>query len=85
VKLPMFVDSAGVRSFTMTASALTLGAVLVKFLVANLHIGAWQFGPPPDAGLVIALLGPTLTSYVARRNDILTPAASIAARKDSPT
>lgn len=80
MRLPMFKDSAGNPSFTMTAAAFTLGAVLVKFVVANISIGSFAFGPPPDAGLTIALLGATFTAYVARRNDILTPDAAIAAR-----
>lgn len=67
MKLPMFDGDDGNPSFTVTVSALTLGVVLVKFLLAGITIGKVSFGGYPDSLIVAALLTPTLGSYVMRR------------------
>jgi len=60
-------NSRGNPDFLMTASALTLGAVLLKFVLGGAVIGPVQFGPMPGADLVAALIGPTLAAYTVRR------------------
>jgi hypothetical protein len=64
----MLKDSKGTPSFTVTASALTLGVVLAKVLLGGVVIGEYSFGPSPDSATIAALLTPTLLAYTARRH-----------------
>jgi hypothetical protein len=55
----------------LTFSVLAFAVVLLKLLFGGTHlvVNSWTFDIAPiDAGLAIALLGPTLTAYVARKH-----------------
>lgn len=64
--LPMLKNSRGEPSFTMTASVLSLTTVLVKVILSGAVINGHQLGTI-DAGVIAALLTPTLGAYVVRR------------------
>jgi hypothetical protein len=86
VKIPLFEDSSGERSLTGTAFILTLGVILIKYLVAGIGIGKFSGGSYPDALLTTGLLTTVLGAYIARKNEIGVPAASKTqqAVKESP-
>jgi hypothetical protein len=63
-------DSDGRKSFTVTISIITFAVVMLKVLVGgtSFSVGGLNvaFGNI-DAAEIVALLGPTLTAYTARR------------------
>jgi hypothetical protein len=59
-------NTEGKRDAILTMSLLGFLVVLVKFALSGLTIGPFVFGEL-DAGVVGALLTPTLGAYVARR------------------
>lgn len=67
MNLPLFHNTADERSFTLTASVLTLAVVLSKVLLAGVSVRGFTAGPAPDAAVIAALLTPTLGAYVVRR------------------
>lgn len=60
-------NTSGSEDAMLTLSVVTLGIVLLKFLVSEMSIGSLVFGQL-DAGVIAALLTPTLGAYVARRH-----------------
>lgn len=50
----------------LTLAVYTTFVVLIKFLLSDIEIGILKFGPI-DAGVIGALLTPTLGAYVARK------------------
>ena len=68
MKLPLLrLTGSDEPSFTTTAAALALGAVLVKTVMVGVVVAGVQLGTAPDAGVIAALLTPTLGAYVIRR------------------
>lgn len=70
MKLPMFVREDGRPSFTLTACVTTLAVVLLKVLFGGSTVKSGDVNivfSGIDAGMVAALLAPTLGSYVWRR------------------
>lgn len=67
----MLKNSKGKPDAMLTMGAAALIVVLLRVGLANLTIAGIAFGPGPDSGTILALLGSTLGSYVARRNGIL--------------
>lgn len=51
---------------TLTFTAYTVIAVVVKFLLSGITIGDFSFGPI-DPALVMALLTPTVGAYTAKK------------------
>jgi len=70
VRLPTFTNTGGKKSFLLTAAALSLAAVLIRFLLANVTIGPVVFGPV-DSVLVLAVLAPTFVAYVGGKHPAL--------------
>lgn len=62
----MLRNSEGKRDAVLTMTVVGFAVILVKFLLSGVSIGSIDFGDL-DAGIVAALLTPTLGSYVARR------------------
>lgn len=59
-------NSEGKRDAVLTMTIATLVVVLLKVVISGVKFGDVEFSPM-DAGLVVALLTPTLGAYVARR------------------
>ena len=58
--------SDGTPDASLTIAMVTMAVVLIKVLLAGAAIGPFSFGSI-DAGVIAALLTPTLGAYVARR------------------
>ena len=59
-------NTSGKRDAVLTMTFATVIVVLLKVLFSGVKVGNFAFGTM-DAGLVAALLTPTLGAYVARR------------------
>ncbi len=83
----MLRNSSGRHDAMLTLSVITLVLILVKVLIAGVTVtvgtGSVMLGTPMDGGLVVALLGPTLGAYVARRNGIGSRSVSPPGNPDS--
>ncbi len=62
----MLENSDGKKDAMLTMAAAGFAMILLKLLLSGAAIGSVSFGEL-DAGIVAALLTPTLGSYVARR------------------
>lgn len=62
----MLLNSQGRPDALLTFSAGAVAVVLVKVLFLGVTFGSWSFGTI-DAGLIAALLTPTLGAYTAKR------------------
>jgi hypothetical protein len=63
-------DSDGKKSFTVTISVITFAVVMLKVLVGGTAFSVGGFSVSfgnIGADEIVALLGPTLTAYTARR------------------
>lgn len=81
-------DSDGEKSFTVTISVITFAVVMLKVLVGgtSFNVGgvAVAFGSI-SSDEIVALLGPTLGAYTARRyTDKRYPCATEAAEAEPP-
>lgn len=67
-----WMKSNGDPDHALTFAAFAVGAVLVKFLAAGLTVTigtkVLSAGGPPDAGVIAALLMPTLGTYWGRKH-----------------
>jgi hypothetical protein len=64
--LPLLKNVKGEPSFTLTASVLSLTTVLVKVVLSGAVVAGQNLGTV-DAGVIAALLTPTLGAYVIRK------------------
>ena len=60
-------NTQGKPDATLTLSVISLAVVLVKFFLSEMAFGSIIFGNL-DAGVVAAILTPTLASYCFRRH-----------------
>jgi len=76
----MIKDSTGNKSMTATFAYVAFGVVMLKFLLAGVVVGSFQFGTV-DSLSIAAVLTPTLGAYTVRR--LGTPAPVVPPAPDS--